>query len=84
MTKFVMFSNRADPEFSIAHHTERTPTKLLTSAPDSMSQIFTSLSSDALTMCVPTGEASTQFTQSVCPASVHTCHPEAVPRRARI
>ena len=38
-----------------------------------LSQILTVLSSDPLTMCLPSGEYDTERTQLECPLSVHFC-----------
>ena len=38
-----------------------------------LSQILTVLSSDPLTMCLPSGEYDTERTQLECPVSVHSC-----------
>jgi hypothetical protein len=46
-------------------------TRLLTSWPVAASHIFTVLSFDPLTMCLPSGEYATERTQSECPVSVH-------------
>ena len=44
-----------------------------TSSPLCASHIFTVLSRDPLTMCLPSGEYATENTESECPVSVHSC-----------
>jgi hypothetical protein len=45
----------------------------LTSFPVRAPHIFTVLSSDPLTMCLPSGEYATERTPLECPVSVHSC-----------
>jgi len=44
-----------------------------TSFPLCASHIFTLLSHDPLTMCLPSGEYATEYTDNECPVSVHFC-----------
>ena len=65
-------------------HPQHKPTKYLTSAPDSVSQIFIVLSSDALTTSFPFGENATEITSMKgVPVSVRMCQPMQVCPRVR-
>jgi hypothetical protein len=62
-------SKHSTQQQTIGQSQNRTLTSLLVV----LSQILTVLSSDPLTMCLPSGEYATEFTQSECPVSVHFC-----------
>jgi hypothetical protein len=62
-------SEHSTQQQTIGQSQNRTLTSLLVV----LSQILTVLSSDPLTMCLPSGEYATEFTQSECPVSVHSC-----------
>jgi len=63
-------------------HPQRTPTKLLTSAPVSAFQSFTSLSSEPLTTRFPSGEMAIEFTVPEWPATGHPALTQGVKRRS--
>ena len=65
--------NDLNPQSKPIVSPQRTPTKLLTSAPVAASQIFTMLSYDPLTTRFPSRAKATHHTTELCPRSVHTC-----------
>ena len=69
----LMAQPRTSAQVHAAANDTPSQTTTRTSSPLCASHIFTVLSRDPLTMCLPSGEYATEYTESECPVSVHFC-----------
>ena len=69
----LMAQPRTSAQVHAAANDTPSQTTTRTSFPLCASHIFTVLSRDPLTMCLPSGEKATDQTGSECPVSVHFC-----------